>query len=315
MTIHEDMRPKSWSEFYGNEQPLSEFVELVGEAMVHVFLIQGPSGIGKTTIARIAARELEAEVVEMNAADTRGVEDWRTIVASFPMSPLHGRRKAYIIDECQQITAAAWELLLKPMENTPRHLYLFFCTTKVGADFPRTVVDRMRPVLLKAPNLVELGKFAQDKAALMGFKLSKTVKSALVANADGSYRRCISRLDSLKRLATDEERLAYLEDANMAPEEESAELKSLWTIMLNTSDVPSIAEESRKVLSVLQQNKVTPLSIRYATLAYFSAVYLKSGSVSSRDRSVRILHSFGIPWPDTTSYAGVITSIDRIAYG
>lgn len=126
-------RPKTWDEVVEADaikQILNEQVKT--NQLKRVLLFTGPAGTGKTTNARIFAKEIEtskANIIELNAADKTGVDDMRVIIDNAKTKPLQGRYKIFIIDECHSLTTQAQNSLLKILEEPPVYCIFILCTT------------------------------------------------------------------------------------------------------------------------------------------------------------------------------------------
>ncbi len=133
MNIYRKHRPVEFDEMAGNEAEIESFQKVLEkESPPHTYLLIGPSGCGKTTLARIAARKLGADALsltEINSADNRGIDTAREIIHQLHYLPPGSGSRVFIIDELHQ-TSKDWQnAMLKPLEDTPEHVYFFLCTT------------------------------------------------------------------------------------------------------------------------------------------------------------------------------------------
>src|SRR3989304_1453147 len=144
MTLHTKYRPKHFEEVIGQIEIVKSLQNLIETGkMPKSFLFTGPSGTGKTTLARIIANKLGCDIqniIEVDAATNTGVEDMRVLCEGLRY-PAFGLTtvKVAIVDECQEISKSSWSSLLKIIEEPPSHLYFVFCTTE-----PSKVLDTIK---------------------------------------------------------------------------------------------------------------------------------------------------------------------------
>jgi DNA polymerase-3 subunit gamma/tau len=190
---------------------------LASGRVAHAYLFAGPRGVGKTTTARLLARALlcperkdaeacgkcavcrdtgtSVDVIEIDGASNRGIEEIRTLRENVKYAPSRGRYKVYIIDEVHQLTEAAFNALLKTLEEPPAHVVFILATTD-PRDIPATVLSRVqrfefRPIAPEAlattlERILTEEKIPFDAAAL----------PAVVRAAEGSLRDALSLLDT-----------------------------------------------------------------------------------------------------------------------
>lgn len=187
----------------GNDPLVDSLKKLIASpTRPHAYLFVGDSGCGKTTIARIFARELGCvgvDLVELNAANTRGIDTVRSVVEKVPIAPLMGPVKVYIFDESHQLTDAAQEALLKVIEDTPDHVYFIFCTTE-EAGLIKTIKNRCAKYEVKRLRPPEMKVLIETVSEAIGSPLSAEVVSAIVKCADGCSREALVTLEKIAGL-------------------------------------------------------------------------------------------------------------------
>jgi DNA polymerase III subunit gamma/tau len=211
-------RPATFDEVVGQDAITRTLRNaLVSGRIAHAYLFAGPRGIGKTTTARLLARSLlcpertdaepcgdcpacrdaaaSVDIIEIDAASNRKIDDIRALRENVKYAPARGRYKIYIIDEVHQLTADAFDALLKTLEEPPAHVVMVLATTD-PRDLPATILSRvqrfdfrpMAPDLLAATlaGILHKEKIEFDPAAL----------PAIVRAAEGSLRDALSLLDT-----------------------------------------------------------------------------------------------------------------------
>ena len=219
--LYRKYRPQDFDEVVGQEAVVRTLRNAIESGQVRqAYLFAGPRGTGKTSLARILAKGLNCaqgptpspdktchacvaiangtslDVVEMDAASQRGIDDIREIRERVVLQPVEGRYKVYILDEAHQLTDAAFNALLKLIEEPPPHLVFVFCTTELGKMLA-TVRSRCQTFVLSRPRLPDLVRVLRRVADGEGIQAPDAALSLVARGARGSYRDAVSTLDQL----------------------------------------------------------------------------------------------------------------------
>jgi DNA polymerase-3 subunit gamma/tau len=219
--LYRKYRPQNFDEVVGQDAVVRTLKNAIASAQVRqAYLFAGPRGTGKTSMARILAKALNCaqgptstpdntcnacvtiaagtslDVVEMDAASQRGIDDIREIRERAVLQPVEGRYKVYILDEAHQLTDAAWNALLKLIEEPPPHLVFVFCTTDLAKVLP-TVRSRCQTFVFSRPRLPDLVRLLRTVADGEGYEAPDAALSLIARAARGSFRDAVSTLDQL----------------------------------------------------------------------------------------------------------------------
>jgi DNA polymerase-3 subunit gamma/tau len=219
--LYRTYRPQDFGDVVGQEavvRTLRNAIEL--DQVRQAYLFAGPRGTGKTSMARILAKCLNCavgptptpdktchacqaiasgtslDVIEMDAASQRGIDDIREIRDRVILQPAEGRSKVYILDEAHQLTDAAWNALLKLIEEPPPHLVFVFCTTDLAKVLP-TVRSRCQTFVFARPRLPELVRVLRRIADAEQIDVPDAALALIARGGRGSFRDAVSTLDQL----------------------------------------------------------------------------------------------------------------------
>jgi DNA polymerase-3 subunit gamma/tau len=167
--------------------------------VAHAYLLCGPRGTGKTTIARIIAKELGSsvnDIYEMDAASNRGIDDVRDIRENVRTLPFDSKYKIYILDEVHMFTKDAWNALLKTIEEPPEHVIFILATTELEK-IPETIVSRCQSFVFKKPTDTILAEVVTSVAKKEGYKLEEGGAELIALLADGAFRDALGTLQKV----------------------------------------------------------------------------------------------------------------------
>lgn len=191
IALYRKYRPDTFGDVRGQEHVVKALEgALKKDAIPHALLFAGPRGTGKTSVARIFAREIGASAMdtyEIDAASNRGIDDIRELREAVHTLPFESKRKVYIIDEVHMLTKEAFNALLKTLEEPPAHVVFILATTEIEK-LLETILSRCQVFQFKAPTKDILRDAVIDAAKGEKFTLSGDAAELIAVAADGSFR-------------------------------------------------------------------------------------------------------------------------------
>lgn len=267
LELYRKYRPESLDDMVGNQATIKS-LEKELENGSHVFLMTGPAGCGKTTLARIMAKKVNAgplSIHEVNSAENRGIDTAREIMEQMRFNPSDGDAIVWILDEMHMITSAGQNALLKALEDTPSHCYFFLCTTnpeKLIAPL-KTRCSIINVVPLKDEEMTYLLK---RTARAEKIKIGSEVYERICEIAQGGSRKGLKLLAKVLYLDSDEERLEVLKNDY---DSENQEVRELCKALISGKANWSVLAKLLKSIDLSDSEKV-----RQAVMGYMGAVLL-----------------------------------------
>jgi DNA polymerase-3 subunit gamma/tau len=220
--LYRKWRPQTWNEVLGQPHVIETLRNAVrGERVAHAYLFAGPRGTGKTTTARLLAKAINClaedpgdrpcnqcsaclavnegrflDLIEIDAASNTSVEDVRELRDKINFSPNEGRAKVYIVDEVHMLSTAAFNALLKTLEEPPSHAVFILATTEVHK-IPATVLSRCQRHEFRRLPISVITDYLAQQVAVEGFQAEPEALEAIARQATGSFRDAISLLDQM----------------------------------------------------------------------------------------------------------------------
>jgi DNA polymerase-3 subunit gamma/tau len=220
--LYRQWRPHNWDQVVGQDHVVRTLRNAVqAERIAHAYLFSGPRGTGKTTVARVLAKAVNCthadpqarpcnacdncheagagrflDLIEIDAASNTSVEDVRELRDRINFAPNKGRYKVYIVDEVHMLSTAAFNALLKTLEEPPPHAIFVLATTEVHK-IPATVLSRCQRHEFRRLPVGVIDDYLKMQVEAAGMAVDRAVTELIARQATGSLRDAISLLDQL----------------------------------------------------------------------------------------------------------------------
>jgi len=296
ISLYRKWRSQNFEEIVGQEVIVRTLKNAIANnRLAHAYLFSGPRGTGKTSTARILAKALNCQegptinpcgkcsncekirtghsvdVLEIDAASNRGIDEIRELRERVRYAPLEGRYKVYIIDEVHMLTSEAFNALLKTLEEPPSHTIFILATTEPQR-VPLTIASRCQRLDFRRLKLEEIKSHLLKIALAEGFEIEEKALDLIARSAEGAMRDAISLLDQLVSFSG--HKIKYDEVVmllGMADEE----------LLFGLADALA-AGDIKKLLALvrksLEEGKSIPQVTRDLVLHFRSLLHLKVGS-------------------------------------
>ncbi len=266
MELYKQFRPTEFADVHGQKEAVAMLTKMVERRDVpHTLLFCGPSGTGKTTLARILRTKIgcsDGDFREMNGASSRGIDDIRDIQSKLSLLPVKGRCRVILVDECHALTRDAQHSFLKMLEDTPKHVYFMLCTTE-PTKLLKTIVTRCTEVKCKELGQTALADVVQSVCKAADISITAEVLERITDVAAGSARKAVVLLNQIIDVTDEEEQLRMVSAGDF-----KAQGIEIARALFNKG---TSWQQMAKILKGVDEE---PEGLRHMVMSYCSAILL-----------------------------------------
>ena len=270
--LYRKYRSRSLDEVLGQDHVTNILRRALEQGKIaHAYLLTGPRGVGKTSVARILAHEINQlpydeeashlDIIEIDAASNNGVDDIRALREKAQVAPVSAPKKIYIIDEVHMLSKPAFNALLKTLEEPPAHVVFILATTDADK-LPATILSRVQQFFFRPIPADIMTRQLMTIAEKEGFSVEEDAARLIAERSRGGFRDGISMLDQLSILATPDQPLTVAMVTEYLGLSDASTLEKLLDLYQS--------EDSAQILSILQeleQSGVSPTVVSHQLLS------------------------------------------------
>lgn len=274
--LYRKYRSRSLDEVLGQDHVTNILRRALEQGKIaHAYLLTGPRGVGKTSVARILAHEINQlpydeeashlDIIEIDAASNNGVDDIRVLREKAQVAPVSAPKKIYIIDEVHMLSKPAFNALLKTLEEPPAHVVFILATTDADK-LPATILSRVQQFFFRPIPVDIMARQLMTIAEKEGFAIEADAARLIAERSRGGFRDGISMLDQLSALASADKPLSASDVAQYLGLSAAETLENLLELYQQRA-----APEILNLLGELEKTGTDPVVLSHQLLSLLRA--------------------------------------------
>jgi DNA polymerase-3 subunit gamma/tau len=316
-TLYRKYRSRSLEDVVGQEHITKTLASAIKAGHIsHAYLLTGPRGVGKTSIARILAHQINdlpyndeenhLDIIEIDAASNRGIEEIRDLREKVALAPTSAKYKVYIIDEVHMLTPPAFNALLKTLEEPPAHVIFILATTELHK-LPETIISRTQRHSFKPISSADMVPHLRYIADTEKISINDEALQMIARHADGGFRDAISLLDQVRNQGSDITEITVADLIGLPPRDQIADI----------IEAVASADANKAIVSLddLFERGYHPQLIISNLLLLARERLISAKSQEERDRMLKLMEASLHTGSSANPRLAIEVAIYRSAYG